>query len=138
MSLRIKMLSAIHREVYAASGGRLGRRIAGMPVLLLTTVGRKTGRRREVPLTYVEEDGAIVLVASYGGRAHNPDWFENLVANGEVEVRIKGETSKMKAHRATAEERKRLWPRVVDTYDGYAKYQAKTAREIPLAILERA
>jgi F420H(2)-dependent quinone reductase len=135
MSLRIKTLSTIHREVYAASGGRLGRRIAGMPVLLLTTVGRKTGRRREVPLTYIEDDGVIVLVASYGGRAHNPAWFENLRANPAVEVAIAGDRRSMQARPATAGERARLWPRVVETYDGYAKYQAKTAREIPLVLL---
>ena len=66
------MLSALHRGVYSASGGRAGKRIAGMPVLLLTTVGRKTGKQRTVPLTYIEDGDAIVLVASYGGRPHNP------------------------------------------------------------------
>jgi deazaflavin-dependent oxidoreductase (nitroreductase family) len=136
VSLRIKTLSAIHRSAYAASGGRLGHRIAGMPVLLLTTVGRRTGRRRQVPLTYFEEDGAIVLVASYGGRPHNPAWFDNLVANPAVEVVIGTDRRGMRARSATADERSRLWPRIVDTYDGYAKYQAKTTREIPLAVLE--
>jgi deazaflavin-dependent oxidoreductase (nitroreductase family) len=134
--LRIKTLSAIHREVYRASGGRLGHRIAGMPVLLLTTVGRRSGRPRTVPLTYFEEDGAIVLVASYGGRPHNPDWFENLVAAGEAEVTRSRDTRRLHARSATTEERAHLWPRIVATYDGYAKYQAKTSREIPLAILD--
>ena len=136
MSLRVKGLSAIHRGVYSASSGRIGSRIAGMPVLLLTTVGRRTGRRRTSPLTYFEEGGAIVLVASYGGRPRNPDWFENLLANPEVDVLIKGQTSTMRARRATPEERARLWPRIVETYHGYARYQAKTSREIPLAVLE--
>jgi deazaflavin-dependent oxidoreductase (nitroreductase family) len=76
-----------------------------------------------------------VLVASYGGRPHNPDWFENLVAAGEGEVTIGGDRRQMRARRATADERARLWPRIVQTYDGYAKYQAKTSREIPLVIL---
>jgi F420H(2)-dependent quinone reductase len=136
MSVRVKTLSAIHRAIYSASGGRVGSRIAGMPVLLLTTVGRKTGRERTSPLTYFEEDGAIVLVASYGGRPHNPDWFENLVAAGEGEVTIGRERRRMRARRATADERSKWWPRIVETYDGYAKYQAKTTREIPLAILD--
>jgi F420H(2)-dependent quinone reductase len=135
MSVKVKTLSAIHRAVYSASGGRVGRRIAGMPVLLLTTAGRRTGKRRTSPLTYFEENGAIVLVASYGGRPHNPAWFENLVAAEEGEVTIGRERRQMRARRATAEERARLWPRIVETYDGYAKYQAKTTREIPLAIL---
>lgn len=81
--LRVRGLSALHRAVYRASGGRVGGRIAGMPVLLLTTVGRRTGRSRTVPLTYFEEDGAIVLVASYGGRPRNPAWFDNLTVAEE-------------------------------------------------------
>jgi deazaflavin-dependent oxidoreductase (nitroreductase family) len=135
MSVRVKTLSAIHRAIYSATGGRVGRRIAGMPVLLLTTTGRKSGKRRTAPLTYSEEDGAIVLVGSYGGRPHNPDWFENLIAAGEGEVTIGREARTMTARRATAEERARLWPRITHTYDGYAKYQEKTSREIPLALL---
>jgi deazaflavin-dependent oxidoreductase (nitroreductase family) len=135
MSLRVKALSAIHRAIYSASGGRAGKRIAGMPVLLLTTVGRRTGKRRTAPLTYFEEDGAIVLVASYGGRPHNPDWFENLMAAGEGEVTIGRKHRSMRARRATAAERGRLWPRIVETYDGYRAYQEKTTREIPLAVL---
>ena len=106
-----------------------------MPVLLLTTVGRRTGQRRTVPLTYIEDGDAIVLVASYGGRPHNPSWFENLVVQPTVEVTIGGETRAMTARRASPDERARLWPKVVETYDGYAKYQAKTSREIPLAVL---
>jgi deazaflavin-dependent oxidoreductase (nitroreductase family) len=135
MSLRVKALSALHRGIYSASGGRVGNRIAGMPVLLLTTVGRTSGKRRTVPLTFFEEGDAIVLVASYGGRPHNPAWFENLLADPAVEVEIRGETQRMTARRATPEERARLWPRIVETYDGYRAYQEKTDREIPLAIL---
>ena len=135
MSLRIKALSALHRGIYSASGGRVGDRIAGMPVLLLTTTGRKTGKPRTSPLSYFEDDGAIVLVASYGGRPHNPDWFENLAAAGEGEVTIGRESRRLTARQATPEERARLWPWIVATYDGYAKYQARTSREIPLAIL---
>ena len=76
-----------------------------------------------------------MLVASYGGRPHNPAWFENLIAAGEGEVTIGHERRQMRARSATADERARLWPRIVETYDGYAKYQAKTTREIPLALL---
>jgi deazaflavin-dependent oxidoreductase (nitroreductase family) len=135
VSVRVKTLSAIHRGIYSASRGRIGHRIAGMPVLLLTTVGRRTGKRRTAPLTYFEHDGAIVLVASYGGRPRNPDWFENLMAAGEGEVTIGHERRRLTARQATPEERARLWPRIVETYDGYAAYQAKTDREIPLAVL---
>jgi F420H(2)-dependent quinone reductase len=137
VSLRVKTLSAIHRAIYSASGGRIGNRIAGMPVLLLTTVGRRTGKQRTVPLTFIEEDGGLVLVASYGGRPHNPAWFENLIVNPQVDVRIGNEVRTLTARGATPDERARLWPRVVETYDGYRVYQEKTSREIPLAVLER-
>lgn len=133
--LRVRLLSAIHRALYQVSGGRVAGRVAGMPVLLLTTVGRTSGKRRTVPLTYFEEDGAIVLVASYGGRPYNPAWFENLMAAGEGEVRIGRERRWLRARCATHDERSRLWPRIVETYSGYAAYQAKTTREIPLALL---
>jgi F420H(2)-dependent quinone reductase len=135
VSLRVRTLSSVHRILYSASGGRLGRRIVGMPVLLLTTVGRRSGRTRTVPLTYFEDGDALVLVASYGGRPLNPAWFENLLASPDVDVRIGREVTRMRARRATPEERARLWPRIVGTYGGYATYQAKTDREIPLAVL---
>ena len=135
MSLKVRSLSTLHRGIYAASGGRVGCRIAGMPVLLLTTTGRTSGRRRTVPLTYFEEGDDVVLVASYGGRPRNPAWFENLIANPDVEVCIGRERRSMRARSATPEERWRLWPRIVATYDGYRVYQSKTDREIPLAIL---
>lgn len=135
MSLRVRVLSTIHLRLYAGSGGRVGSRVAGMPVLLLTTVGRRSGRPRTVPLTYLEDDDSVVLVASYGGRPRNPEWFENLVAHPEVEVRIGRDHRRMQARRATPEERARLWPLVVATYDGYRRYQEKTEREIPLALL---
>ena len=124
--------------MYSASGGRLGREIVGLPVLLLTTTGRRTGKPRTVPLTYFEDAGAIVLVASYGGRPYHPAWFLNLEAHREVEVRIGRERRALRARRATAEERARLWPRVVAGYDGYRQYQEKTIREIPLVVLEGA
>jgi len=137
MSLKVRVLSALHLALYAGSGGRLGRWVVGMPVLLLTTVGRTTGRRRTVPLTYLEEGDSIVLVASYGGRPRNPDWFENLLASPEVEVRIGPERRPMRARPATPQERARLWPRVIATYDGYRRYQEKTARQIPLVLLSQ-
>jgi F420H(2)-dependent quinone reductase len=135
VSLKVRTLSSVHRVLYSASGGRVGRRIVGMPVLLLTTVGRSSGRRRTVPLTYFEDGEALVVVASFGGRPHNPAWFENLVANADVEVQIGRGVERRRARRATAEERARLWPRIVAAYGGYEKYQTKTDREIPLAVL---
>ncbi len=135
-AVRVKMLSRLHRGLFRASGGRLGGRLAGMPVLLLTTRGRRSGRPRTVPLTYFREGGSIVLVASYGGRPSHPAWFLNLEATPDVEVRIGRERRRLRARRAAPEERARLWPQVVAGYSGYAAYQDRTSREIPLAVLE--
>lgn len=136
MSLRVKTLSVFHREVYRASRGRLGGRLAGMPVLLLTTTGRRSGRPRTVPLTYLRYGEAVVLVASYGGRPYDPAWFLNLQAHPEVEVRLGGARRALHARPATPEERARLWPQVVATYSGYDAYQRRTTRQIPLVVLE--
>ena len=136
MSRRVKTLARLHRRLYRLSRGRLGGRMVGLPVLLLTTRGRRSGRARTVPLTYFTDGDAIVLVASYGGRPQNPEWFENLVAEPTVEVTLGGSRRSLRARRANADERARIWPRVVEGYRGYADYQAKTSREIPLVLLE--
>jgi len=133
--VRMRVLSGIHRLLYRASGGRLGGRIVGLPVLLLTTTGRRSGSRRTVPLAYLEDGGRLVLVASCGGSPRHPAWFLNLEASPDVEVRIGAGRKPMRARRATPEERARLWPQVVAAYHGYERYQQRTDREIPLVIL---
>ncbi len=131
-------MNLIHRGVLLVSGGRLGWETANMPVLELTTTGRKSGQKRSVMLTSPVQDGeTIVIVASRGGDDHHPAWFLNLRDNPEVQVAYKGGTKKpMKARQATAEERTELWPKVVATYKGYGQYQSNTEREIPLVLLE--
>lgn len=131
-------MNAIHRGVLLVSGGRLGWEAANMPVLELTTTGRKSGQSRSVMLTSPIQDGdTIVIVASRGGDDHHPAWFLNLRDNPSVEVAYKGGPKKpMRARQATAEERADLWPKVVATYKGYGQYQSSTEREIPLVLLE--
>ena len=109
-----------------------------MPVVELTTTGRKSGQRHTVLLTSPVRDGdAIVLVASRGGADHHPAWFLNLRANPDVEAKVgKESTRTMRARVAEPDERARLWPQVVAKYKGYGDYQAKTQREIPLVLLE--
>lgn len=109
-----------------------------MPALELTTIGRKSGEPHSVMLTSpVQEDDTLVVVASRGGDDHHPAWFLNLRDNAEVEVAFKGEERQpMRARVADAEERERLWPLATATYKGYANYQTKTEREIPLVLLE--
>ena len=136
--LQLKTMNAIHRGILAMSFGKLGWNAAGMPALELTTVGRKSGQKRSVMLTSpVQQGDTIVIVASRGGDPTHPAWFLNLRDNPDVEVAYKGGKRKpMKARVATAEERAEMWPKVTSAYKGYAGYQEKTTREIPLVLLE--
>jgi deazaflavin-dependent oxidoreductase (nitroreductase family) len=134
----LKTMNAVHRGLLKVSGGRLGRRLSGMPVLELTTIGRKTGQPRTVMLTSPLQDGAaMIVVASRGGDDTHPAWFLNLCEHPEVEVAMNGELPKrMHARIASADERARLWPLVVADHANYGGYQRKTSREIPLVLLE--
>jgi deazaflavin-dependent oxidoreductase (nitroreductase family) len=135
--LVLKSMNQIHRTVLALTGGRLGWSAGSMPVLELTTTGRKSGQKRSVMLTSpIQEGDAIVVVASRGGDDVHPAWFLNLQADPDVDVSFKGAPAEpMTAHVATAEERDRLWPQVTADYKNYADYQKKTDREIPLVLL---
>jgi F420H(2)-dependent quinone reductase len=136
MRLGWLILKALHERSYRLSGGRLGGKLAGLPVLLLTTTGRKSGETRTVPLTYFEDGDAIVVVGSKGGSPRHPDWYLNLLANPGVDVQIGREHRQLRARRATDEEAGRLWPVVLAGAPGYGRYRAKTSREIPLVLLE--
>jgi deazaflavin-dependent oxidoreductase (nitroreductase family) len=136
--LQLKAMNTIHRALLRISTGRLGSRVGGMPVLELTTTGRKSGQPHTVMLTSPVQDGdAIVIVASRGGDDHHPAWFLNLRDHPDVKAAFaRGPTQPMHARVATPQERAALWPRVTSRYKGYASYQTKTDREIPLVILE--
>lgn len=136
--LGFKAMNAIHRILLKVSGGRAGWTAMDMPVLELTTTGRKSGVRRSVMLTSPLRDGeALVVVASRGGDDRSPAWFHNLQANPDVEVRLQGKPrERMHARVATAAERGRLWPLITADHSNYADYQTRTAREIPLVLLE--
>ena len=131
----VRAVAATHAIAYRVSGGRIGGRVAGVPVLLLTTRGRRSGKRRVTPLGYVEDGPRVVLVASYGGDRRHPAWYRNLEAHPEVRVTQGRATRTMVARTATEAERARLWPRVVAAYGGYQRYQERTSREIPLVVL---
>jgi deazaflavin-dependent oxidoreductase (nitroreductase family) len=132
-----RSMTGWHEFVFRSSNGNFLNRVFGMPVVMLTTTGRKTGRRRTTMLTSpVQEGDAVVLVASYGGDDRHPTWFLNLRSNPDVEVMMLGETREMRARVAAAKEKTDLWPRVTAAYGGYAQYQRSTERDIPLVILE--
>ncbi|MFR9752406.1 nitroreductase/quinone reductase family protein [Nocardia sp. 004] len=136
-NFRLKVMNAAHRALLKISFGKLGDRIAGMPSLELTTIGRKSGRPHSVMLTAPIIDGdTYVVVASRGGDHIHPAWFLNVRDNPDVVVSVRsGPKVPMTARVATAEERATLWPRVTSAYSGYAGYQEKTTREIPLVLL---
>ena len=133
----LKGMNAIHRVILGVTRGKAGWQVGPMPVVELTTTGRKSGAQRTVLLTSpIQEGDAIVLVASRGGDDHHPAWYLNLCDNPRVSASVKGSPKRgMLARTATPEERTRWWPDVVKAYRGYASYQKKTTREIPLVVL---
>jgi deazaflavin-dependent oxidoreductase (nitroreductase family) len=132
-------VTGLHKAVFRATNGRVANRGFGMPVVILATTGRKSGKRRETMLTSPVQDGdRVVLVASYGGDDRHPTWFLNLRDKPEVELTMDGKTRPMQARVATSEDKAELWPRVVEAYKGYGQYQKRTERDIPLVILEPA
>jgi deazaflavin-dependent oxidoreductase (nitroreductase family) len=133
----LKYISRTHRAVMHATGGRLGAQGFGMPVVELTTVGRKSGRPRSVMLTAPIIDGdRVVLVASKNGDDRDPDWYRNLLAQPEAELTIGGQRRAVRARPASPDEKADLWPRVVAAHQGYAAYQRRTQRDIPLVICD--
>lgn len=126
-----------HTLAYRLTGGLIGQRVPGLPaMLLLDHVGARSGRKRTTPLAYLRDRDDIVIVASKGGSHRNPAWLHNLRAHPETTVQVGSERIPVTAREATAEERRRLWPKVVETYGGYESYQRRTERQIPLVILE--
>lgn len=136
--LLVHSMSVVNTWVFRASGGRLGNRfLRGAPVLLLTTVGARTGYRRTTPLIYMEDGDDIVLVASKGGMSRNPAWYHNLLKNPQADVQIGGEVRRMTARQASDQEKAALWPRLLEVYRDYDDYQARTERDIPVMVLSR-
>ena len=132
----IRLMSRLNTWVFRASGGRIGARFpGGAPVLLLTTIGRKSGQPQVAPLLYLQDGEHYVVVASKGGMSHHPLWFKNLEANPAVEIEVGTRKLAATARRATDEEKAALWPRLVAMYPSYADYQARTPRNIPVVIV---
>jgi deazaflavin-dependent oxidoreductase (nitroreductase family) len=131
-----KYLGALHRLLYRVSGGRIGSRVWGLPVVLLTTTGRRTGKKRTVPLCSLRNGNDLVVIASYGGLDQPPAWWLNLQANPQAELRHGHETRAVTARNATPDERARLWAEVTGRAPGYLEYERRTTREIPVVILQ--
>jgi deazaflavin-dependent oxidoreductase (nitroreductase family) len=135
----LKIRSVLHRRIFAATNGRLLGTWGGLPVVMLTTTGRRTSRPRTTMLASpVQEGDRIVLVASNGGAPRHPDWFLNLRDLPEADVVMRGRRGHMHARIATPEDKDRLWPKVTGRSPSYARYQERTTRDIPLVLLEPA
>lgn len=122
--------------LYRKTGGKLGNTLLGAPVLLLTTIGNKSGQKRTVPLLYLKDGERYFVVASKGGFPTDPAWYKNLVANPAVEVQEGAAVKAMRARTISDDEKARVWPRLVAMYKHYQSYQDRTDRSIPVVALE--
>ena len=135
-STLLKVISRTHLLLYRLTAGRIGSSLAGRPMLLLTTTGRKTGKAHTTPLQYMEDGENLILVASNGGNRQHPAWWFNLRNTPEAEVQVRNSKKRVKAETANTAERSRLWPLLVETYAGYDEYQKNTERTIQVVILQ--
>ncbi|MGH2358469.1 MAG: nitroreductase family deazaflavin-dependent oxidoreductase [Candidatus Limnocylindria bacterium] len=126
----------IHRWMLRLSGGRIGSRNNDMPVLLLTTRGRRSGEERTVALQFLRDGDSYVVIASFAGEDRHPAWWLNLQATADARVSIRGRQERVRASEALGEERDRLWRRIVEADPAYAEYEERTTRRIPVVILE--
>jgi deazaflavin-dependent oxidoreductase (nitroreductase family) len=132
----VQCMTGLNNVIYRLSAGRVAGQVpSGAPICLLTTTGRRSGRRRTVPLLYVPIGDEMVVVASRGGMSTHPAWFLNLLARPEVTVQRGSLTGRARARVATDEEKARVWPALVAAYEHFEAYQLRTDRTIPVVIL---
>jgi deazaflavin-dependent oxidoreductase (nitroreductase family) len=131
-------LGALHRALYSASDGRIGSHIWGLPIVLLTTTGRQTGRLRTVPLCSLQQGESYVVIASYGGLDRSPSWWLNLQRDPHATLQLGNSTRNVVAREARDSERDLLWAEVTRIAPGYLGYERRTARTIPVVLLEPA
>jgi deazaflavin-dependent oxidoreductase (nitroreductase family) len=130
-----RVATALHRELYRRSDGKVAGKMFKSPLMLLTTTGRRSGQPRVTPLMCVRDGDRFLAIASFGGDDRDPQWFKNLQANPEATIQLGADTIPVRATVATPEEKKALWPKAVAAYKGYDGYQRKTSRDIPVVIL---
>jgi deazaflavin-dependent oxidoreductase (nitroreductase family) len=131
-----KIVNRVHPAIYRMSGRRVGASLGQAPVLLLTTIGAKSGKERTVPLLFLRDGKDMAVVASYCGDDRSPAWYHNLIANPLVTAEVDGNRVELRATVADPATKARLWPKLVEMYGGYAKYQRKTERDIPVVLLK--
>jgi deazaflavin-dependent oxidoreductase (nitroreductase family) len=132
----LRWTGKLNIPLYRLSGGRIGGSLAGSPVLLLTTTGRKSGQRRTAPVVYLPDGERQIVIGSNAGHSNAPAWSLNLKANPEAEVEIGRKRRAVRARVAEGEERAELWRRINEQYSGFDDYEARTDREIAVFVLE--
>lgn len=132
-----ELFGAEHVRVYRETNGEHGYEWRGTTILLLTTVGRRSGEPRTTPLIHRTDGDRWVVVASKGGAPENPAWYENLQSDPEATIQVKGEEIPVRASTAQGDERTRLWSLMAEVWPAYDDYQTKTAREIPVVVFSR-
>lgn len=131
----LKAMVSVGVFLYRLSDGGIGGSVQGLPVLLLTTTGRKSGKTRTVPVGFLRDGSAYVLIASNAGLPRHPAWFLNLENEPSATIQVKKRQMQVKAETANPEKRRELWARLIEVAPGYANYQKRTTREIPVVIL---
>jgi deazaflavin-dependent oxidoreductase (nitroreductase family) len=135
--LMTKLYARVNLLVYKLSGGRLmNKGLANKPICIVTITGRKTGKKREVPLMHVPHGEKKILVASIGGTSKNPVWYYNLKANPDITIAVDGARRAYRARQVSPEEKASLWPVIVDAYPPYDKYQARSDRDMPVFVCD--
>ena len=132
----LRLFLSVHVFLYRLTGGRIGGNLAGNPILLLHTTGRKSGRSYLSPLTYYVDDGRYVIMASNWGQERHPGWYYNLIDRPKTTIQVMGELKVVLAEEVTGEERKRLWRDVTANHPQYVGYQEKMSRQMPLMALK--
>ena len=135
MKVFFRLVFSIATALYRLTGGRIGGKVQGLRVLLLTTTGRKTGKSRVTPVGYFKADGGYVVVASNAGFDNHPGWYHNLKHNPRVTLEIRGKRVSALAEPAGPDLRERLWARLMELAPGYGAYQKRTRRVIPIVLL---
>lgn len=130
-----RLFTRLHVMLYRLSGGKIGGNISGIHILLLESVGRKTGKKRTTPLAYIRDGGNYVVTASNGGAPNHPGWYYNLHSHPQIFIQVMGQRISVEAKQANPEDRRRLWAELIKTYSRFEAYQQKTSREIAMFIL---
>ena len=131
----LKAMVSVGVFLYRLTGGGIGGRVQSLPVLLLTTTGRKSGKTRTVPVGFLRDGSAYVIIASNAGLPRHPAWFLNLESHPQATIQVKKRQMQVKAETANPEKRRELWARLMEVAPGYANYEKRTSREIPVVIL---